>query len=141
MSVVKSAWARVRDFVVRLQHDEPLRQRVWPFVLLVSGWFVKEGIVSADVMDYVLAAVALLGGWGLIESARRLVTPVAKAQAVLEVVEDEANNVVQLIRSKAEEVVQAVPGQLAGLPPEVQRAVEDIRRAGVEYIGRRRAPE
>lgn len=138
MNGLRSAWARLRDFVVRLQHDEPLRQRTWPFVLLVSGWFVKEGIVSASVMDFVLAAVALLGGWTVIESARRRVTPTVVADAALAEVESNANNVVALIRTKAEEVVAAVPGKLAGLPPAVQQAVEDIRRSAVDYAGRHR---
>jgi hypothetical protein len=130
--------AYVLAFLARLRTDEPLRNRLYPFIILVSGWIVQQGYVSDSVVQIVLGVVFLLGGWGATEWARRLVTPMGKVgpmvaekvqQGYIDGVQDAAEAVVGELSSRAEAAIRT-------LPPEIQSVLDRAREAG-SYFGNR----
>lgn len=138
-AALASAWAYSIAFLTRLRTDEPLRNRLYPFIILVSGWIVREGYVSNSVMQIVLGVVFLAGGWSAIEWARRLVTPMTKVgpliaekgqQAYAEGIHDAAEAVLGDLSAHAETALRNA------VSPEVQALLDRARKAGT-YFGNR----
>lgn len=138
MTALRRLAAYALAFLARLRTDEPLRNRLYPFIILVSGWIVQQGYVSDSVVRIILGVVFLVGGWGATEWARRLVTPMAKVgpmvadqkqQSYIDGVQDAADAVVGELSSRAEAAIRT-------LPPEIQNVLDRAREAGT-YFGNR----
>ncbi|MDQ0283749.1 hypothetical protein [Rhodococcoides fascians] len=135
MTALRRLAAYGLTFLARLRTDEPLRNRLYPFIILASGWIVRQGYLSDSVVQIILGVVFLLGGWGATEWARRLVTPMAKAEkserlAYVDGVKDAAEAVVGELSSQAESMLRQT------VTPYVQEILDRAREAG-PYFGNR----
>ena len=138
MSALRRLAAYALAFLARLRTDEPLRNRLYPFIILVSGWIVRQGYISDSVVQIILGVVFLVGGWGATEWARRLVTPRTKVgplvadkqqQGYIDGVPDAAEAVVGELSTRAEAALRTVS-------PQVQELLDRAREAGT-YFGNR----
>ncbi len=67
MKLLQSVWAA-----------EPVRAALYSVGVVLVGALVVKGVVSADVVNYLLAAGALVLGVPAVEVARKSVAPVAE---------------------------------------------------------------
>ncbi|MGO4649782.1 hypothetical protein AB4305_33375 [Nocardia sp. 2YAB30] len=68
------------DKLLSILQSEPVRTRAYPLLVVLVAYLVAKGVVSDDLSQCILAAVAALLGLRAVELARGVVTPVAKGQ-------------------------------------------------------------
>lgn len=75
MSRLSDVYARVRLFYDPTR--EPLRRRVYSYLLLVASLAVAAGIITSSAVATIAGPLALVLAVPVVEKARSLVTPVA----------------------------------------------------------------
>ncbi|UVK63917.1 holin [Gordonia phage Button] len=113
---------RLRAYLVRLWHEEPVRTAIAPVILvLVAAGAAKVG-VDPDIAS--IAGVVLLGvlGFTAQEIARAKVIPTRRAQAVVEDVLEDAV-------PQAQHAIEATVGSVSqSADAAIKVTVADIRR-------------
>lgn len=70
-----SARERPAGVLVRVLSREPVRARLYAFLVLLTGYLVTRGLITGNDVAFYTAAGALLLGVPAVESARARVTP------------------------------------------------------------------
>lgn len=92
----------MRDALIRLRENEPLQLILWPILGALATILVARGIVSDDVVSVVMAAaVAILGGSGVIAARSQVTAPAHLPGAVA----DGARSAVERVRGQVADVL------------------------------------